>query len=125
MKAEERILTCIACPNGCELTVSFDENGKIKNITGNKCKNGISYAESEVTAPTRILTSSVAVDNGNFSLISVKTSQPIPKSLMREAVKTLALCRVNAPIHVGDTVCENILNTGVDVVATCNVDLKQ
>ena len=124
MKIEDKTITCIACPNGCEITVSFDENGNISNISGNKCKNGIAYAQSEVTAPTRILTSSVLVENGDFPLVSVKTSNPIPKELMREAVKQLAQCVVKAPVHVGDVVCKNILNTGVDVVSTANVGTK-
>lgn len=125
MKSENKTITCIACPNGCEITVFFDENGKISGVTGNKCKNGIAYAEAEVTMPTRILTSSVLVDNGDFPLASVKTSKPIPKALMKDAVKALSSCCVSAPVKVGDVVCENILDTGVDVVATCNVNIKQ
>lgn len=125
MKFENKTLTCIACPNGCEITVSFDENGKISGMTGNKCKNGITYAEAEVTMPTRILTSSVLVENGNFPLVSVKTSQPIPKTLMREAVKALSVCCVSAPVKVGDVICKNILDTGADIVATSNVEAKQ
>lgn len=124
MKNENKTITCIACPNGCDVTVSFDDDGKISSITGNRCKNGITYATAEVTAPTRILTSSVLVENGEFALASVKTIQPIPKKLMREAVKALSDCKVQAPVSVGDVVLKNILDTGVDVVSTCNVDKK-
>lgn len=118
---EDVTLTCIACPNGCDITVSFNEDGSIKEIKGNKCKNGIAYATSEVTAPTRILTSSVGVDGGDFRLCSVKTAEPIPKKLMREAVLELCKVRVKAPVNVGDVVYKDLLATGVDVVSTCEI----
>lgn len=124
MNTEIKTITCIACPNGCDIEVSIDETGKVVNISGNKCKNGIAYATAEVTSPTRILTSTVLVENGEFKLASVKTSNPIPKSMLRDAVKVLAACKVQAPVSVGDVICSNILGTGVDVVSTCNVYKK-
>lgn len=122
MKREDITITCIACPNGCDIKVSFDDDGNIASLDGYKCKNGVAYAKAEVTAPERILTSSVAVKNGDFVLASVKTSNPIPKKIMREAVKEISKIRVEAPIKVGDVILRNILDTGVDIVATCNVN---
>ncbi len=122
MKKEDITITCIACPNGCDIKVSFDEDGKIASFEGYKCKNGIAYARSEITAPERILTSSVTVINGDFVLASVKTASPIPKKLMRDAVKVIANVKAEAPIRVGDVILHDILGTGVDVVSTCNVD---
>lgn len=124
MNKNDMIITCIACPNGCDIKVSFDEDGNIKKLDGYRCKNGVAYAKSEVTAPERILTSSVAVKNGEFVLASVKTAKPIPKQLLRDAVKEIAKIKVDAPVNVGDVVMQNILKTGVDVVATCNVKEK-
>lgn len=124
MKKEDVTITCIACPNGCDITISFDENGNIASIKGNKCKNGVAYATDEVTHPTRILTTSVLVNNGEFKLASVKTTAPIPKELMRKAVVALMECSVEAPVKVGDVVYENLLDTGVNVVSTCNVEAK-
>ena len=125
MRKDDVTITCIACPNGCDITVSFDENGEIKALSGNKCRNGIAYATAEVTEPTRILTTSVLVENGEFKLASVKTAEPIPKKLMREAVLALMNCTVEAPVKVGDVVFENLLDTGVNVVSTCNVERKK
>lgn len=124
MNKNDVTITCIACPNGCDIKVSFDKDGNIEKLDGYKCKNGIAYAKSEVTSPERILTSSVAVKNGEFVLASVKTSKPIPKKLLRDAVKEIAKVKINAPVSVGDVVMQNILETGVDVVATCNVKEK-
>ena len=122
MKREDITITFIACPNGCDIKVSFDDDGNIASLDGYKCKNGVAYAKAEVTAPERILTSSVAVKNGDFVLASVKTSNPIPTKIMREAVKEISKIRVEAPIKVGDVILRNILDTGVDIVATCNVN---
>lgn len=121
MNKSDIIITCIACPNGCNIKVSFDKDGNIEKLDGYKCKNGLAYAKAEVTAPERILTSSVAVKNGEFVLASVKTAKPIPKSLLTKAVREIAKIKINAPVKVGDIVLQNILGTGVDVVATCNV----
>ncbi len=122
MKREDTVITCIACPNGCDIKVSFAEDGSIAKLEGYKCKNGITYATAEVTAPERILTSSVAVVGGEFKLASVKTSKPIPKGMMKDAVKALYSVKVNAPVKVGDVLVENILGTGADIVSTCVVE---
>lgn len=60
---EKRELTCIGCPLGCSITVTF--NGKeVTSVTGNTCSRGAIYAKKEVTDPTRIVTSSVRVTGG-------------------------------------------------------------
>ena len=57
--AKERLLTCIVCPKGCEMKITFDEDGKIASIEGNTCKRGIGYAEDECTNPKRTVTTTV------------------------------------------------------------------
>jgi CxxC motif-containing protein len=37
---ETRIMNCINCPMGCELTVTVDEHGKFVSVTGNTCPRG-------------------------------------------------------------------------------------
>ena len=46
---EERKLTCIVCPMGCQLNISL-EDGKISSISGNRCNRGSVYAHEECTA---------------------------------------------------------------------------
>ena len=67
--------TCIICPRGCRLKVDDD-----MNVTGNFCIRGKQYAISELTNPVRTITTSIRVNNRDELLVSVKTSQPIPKS---------------------------------------------
>ena len=52
---DTRILTCIGCPMGCQVTVVL-EGSEIKSISGYTCKRGERYAAREVTDPTRVLT---------------------------------------------------------------------
>ena len=83
---EKRNLTCIGCPMGCALLVEM--NGKeIISVTGNTCKKGAEYAVKEVTDPTRIVTTTVRVKNGNMPVVSVKTAQDIPKGKIFDCVE--------------------------------------
>lgn len=115
---KERKLTCIVCPKGCELTVEFDGNGAIKNITGHTCPRGKDYAFAECTAPVRTVTSTVRCEDG--SVVAVKTAAPIPKELMFEVMKAINAVKASNDLKVGDVVISDVCSTGVDVVATSN-----
>ena len=51
MAVETRIMNCIMCPLGCEMTVTI-EDGAVTNVTGNTCPRGPKYAHDEVVAPS-------------------------------------------------------------------------
>lgn len=117
----KRELTCIVCPRGCALSVELcEEDGKVKvlSVEGNGCRRGVTYAQSECTAPVRTLTTTVRTSGGG--VVAVKTAAPIPKEKMMEAMGVLARVTAKEPVKIGDTVVKNILETGVDVVATAN-----
>ncbi len=118
-----RELTCINCPLGCALTVTIDGEKVIK-VEGNTCPKGKTYGEKEVTNPTRILTSSVMVMGGKLSVVSVKTASDIPKNKIRECAASLKNITVQAPVKIGDVILKNIGNTGVELIATKNVESK-
>lgn len=118
MKKITKSMTCIVCPIGCSLTAVRDENGNV-TVTGNSCPRGAKYATSELTNPVRTLTSVVRTENGD--MLSVKTSEPISKELVREAAKALAGVVVKTPVHIGDVIVKDILGTGSDIVATKNI----
>ena len=44
--AETRVMNCIMCPMGCEMTVTV-ENGKVIDVKGNTCPRGAKYANDE------------------------------------------------------------------------------
>ncbi len=113
---EKRELTCINCPMGCQLTVTID--GKDITVTGNTCPRGEDYAKKEVTDPRRIVTSSVPVRGSETKRVSVKTKTDIPKDKIFDVMEVIKKTTVNAPIEIGDVVCENVCGTGVQIVAT-------
>ena len=114
-------LTCIACPMGCPLSVEMDGD-KVVSVTGNTCPRGKVYAEKEVSNPTRIVTSVVKVSGGESVMVSVKTKEDIPKGKIFDVVKALKDVVVPAPVKIGDVIVANVAGTGVDIVATKNVD---
>lgn len=106
-------LTCIACPLGCNLVVTMEEKN-VLNVTGNTCPRGKEYAITECTAPKRTVTTTVLCENGEP--LSVKTSKPIPKEKVFEAMEIINSTVAKLPIVVGDVIISNLF--GSDVVAT-------
>jgi CxxC motif-containing protein len=62
--------------------------------------------------------------SGKFNVIPVKSNKPIEKDLWIECSKALSRLRVGPPLKIGDVVCKNILNTGIDIVCTRNINRK-
>ena len=110
---------CISCPIGCALTVDVDN----LIVSGNKCKRGQVYGINEVTNPVRTITTTVKIEGGTHKVVPVKTQNPIPKNLNMECMKVLNRVTVKAPVKVGDVIVENILNTGINVVATREMNI--
>lgn len=120
-KKEEMI--CITCPLGCHLTVHQD--GDMIEVTGNTCPRGKQYAINELTNPQRMITSTVVIHHALHHQLPVMTSKPISKSLIFDVMKELKKIEVNAPIHINDVIIENVLDSGVDIVASRSMELYQ
>ncbi len=116
----ERELVCINCPMGCRLNVTLDGD-KITAVTGNSCPRGDAYARSEVSAPTRTVTTLVRVA-GRSEPLSVKTSAPVAKALVFDCVAAAQSVVVSAPVHIGDVVVADVCGSGADLVATAAVE---
>ena len=118
-------MTCILCPNGCELVVCWieEETGpEVVEVTGNLCVKGKDYAVEEITAPKRTVTTTVGVKGGERPLVSVRTAHPIPKEAIRACLDKLRSIVITAPVRIGETVLKNVDDTGVSVLATRNVE---
>lgn len=121
---ESKTLTCICCPMGCQITV--ETNGsEIINLTGNTCKRGDTYARREITSPSRTVTSTVRVTGGTLPAVSVKTRSDIPKDKIFECIRCLKDVSVKAPVHIGEVILSNAAGTGVDIIATRNVEAQK
>ena len=110
-------MTCIVCPNGCRLTVE-NEEGKIK-VEGAQCKKGVAFANTELTNPTRSLTTTVRTAFADIPRLPVKTNGEIPKGKMLEAMKMIKTVRVTQRLHVGDVVLPDVF--GVNIVSTASM----
>ena len=118
---ETRELTCIGCPMGCLLTVTLD-GGEVTEVKGNTCAKGDIYARKEVVNPTRIVTSTVKITGGDKERVSVKTASDIPKSKIFEVMKDIDAATVKPPARIGDVLIKDVAGTGVDVIATRNIE---
>ena len=119
---EIRNLTCIGCPMGCPLTVKL-EDAEVVSVEGNTCKRGAIYGKKEVTNPTRIVTTTVRVSGGAEPVVSVKTKEDIPKDKIFSCIRALKEVTVAAPVHIGDVILHDVAHTGVDMIATKNVEI--
>ena len=109
-------LICISCPRGCHLTVEKKDDGYV--VTGNSCKRGEIYAINEMTNPLRTLTTTVPVRSNSAHRLPVMTSSPIPKDSQAQVMKSLRGVTVDAPVHMGDIIVENVLGSGSNIIAS-------
>ena len=114
-------MICISCPMGCHLTVDDSDKNDIK-VSGNTCPRGRIYGINEVTAPKRMVTSSVEVTGSDAKRVSVKTSEPVPKEQMFECLDVIRTITAAAPVRIGDVLYKNVCGSGADIVATRNAD---
>ena len=64
-----------------------------------------------------IFTSLVRIKNHQtYKVVSVKSNIPIEKYLWKDFSKVLSRIYVSTPINIGDIICKNIMNTGIDIV---------
>ena len=113
--------TCIVCPMSCQITV--EEEGEDLAVSGYTCKRGRRYAVNEHRSPKRMVTSTVRVENGILRRLPVVSNAEIPKSKMTECLKAVYAAAVSAPVKCGDIVISNICDTGVDIIASRDIDL--
>lgn len=119
----EREFVCIICPNGCRIKVEY-EGTNIKNIKGDECPEGRNYVKNEITNPLRVFTGSILVENGDFSLVSVKTHVSIPKKYLKKIGEITRCIKVEAPVEIGKVVASNLLNENIDLIATRKIEKK-
>lgn len=118
---------CTTCPSECLLTVEVerDANGavvEVRSVAGNSCPRGDTFAHQELTCPMRVLTTTVAVSGGGEALLPVRTAEAIPLELHAHAMTFIRGLVVKAPIHMGDVVLPNLLDTGTDLIASMDID---
>jgi len=111
-------ITCIVCPQGCNLEVWYNENNEVEEIKGYTCKRGLEYGKAESVNPVRMLTTTIRIDGGKLPVIPVKSDKPLPKDLLLECMNIISKVQVKAPVSSGEVIVENILGTGVNIITT-------
>lgn len=115
-------LVCTVCPNSCNLAVELNEKGEAVKVTGNRCPRGEAFAKQEVTCPMRVITSTVLLrgEDGKEALLPVRSSDAFALSKHAQTMELLRRMTVRAPVKMGDVVIHDVLDTGVDIIASCN-----
>ena len=113
-------MVCIVCPNGCRLQVS-EQSGKV-SVSGNRCKRGETFALSELTNPTRSVTTSVRSSVKGYPVVSVKTDGEIPKGKIFDLMALCAKITITEPLPIGSVVADDLFGTGVKLVTTTDIE---
>lgn len=116
METEIQRMICITCPKGCTLEIIRDGDVIVDVKAG--CKRGKDYAHAEMTDPRRMIASSIEIEGALHPLLPVYTSAPFPKPRIYELMQTLRATKVKAPVKMGDVVLEDVLDTGINIIAS-------
>lgn len=119
-----RKMTCIICPNGCDLEAQVADR-KCESVSGNLCPKGAQYAAQEVEEPKRTIASSVTVKNGVLPLTSVRLNRAVPKEKIFDVMEAVRRIVLNAPVHAGDIAAEDVLRLGSDLIVTKGVESRE
>ena len=111
---------CIGCPMGCRLEVDENARHEIVEVRGFSCKRGEAYAQQEHVAPQRMVTTTVAVTDGLWARLPVRTTEPVPKDQVTELCTQLHQLEVSAPIERGQVVLTNALGETSDWIELHN-----
>ena len=66
-----------------------------------------------------VFTSIVRVKgNDKYKVVPIKSSDAVDKSLWIEMSKVISRLYVSVPIKRGNIICKNILNSGIDIICT-------
>ena len=116
-RKDEREIICVVCPNSCRLTVWKDSEENV-HIIGNQCARGITYGESEYLHPVRTVITTMRIEGAPYPVIPVRSEEPIPKSLIFQAIKLINQRVCHAPVKMGDVLLKNILGTEIHIIAS-------
>lgn len=115
-------INCIICPLGCEIHIKERNNKYL--FSGNLCSKGEDYAIKEIKNPVRLVTTTIIVNNGQNKLLPVRSETGIKKDLMVKCILILSKLKVDAPIKHGDIIYRNILDTGINIIASRDIKKK-
>ena len=114
--------TCISCPIGCNLEVYQDKETKELHVSGNSCKRGVDFANEEYYSPRRVVTTVVSIQDEDMELLPVISDGTVPRNKVFDCIEFLQKTIVKKPIHIGQVIVGNILDTDIDIVAAKTIE---
>ena len=123
MATREDSFICTVCPKGCMLKVVREDDTFVHITAG--CKRGKDYARQELTDPRRMVATTVKVKGGLHPLLPVYTSAPFPKLKIRDLLSEIRKIEITTPIKMEQIILENVLGTGINILASRNMDAVQ
>ncbi len=115
--SEQRQFICVTCPVGCAIDAVVDGETVVE-MRGYACKRGVEFVHKELTAPRRMLTTTVRVQEGVLPLAPVRSAGPLPKGLIADVVDALRRVILTAPVREHQVILKDALGSGVDVIAS-------
>lgn len=112
-------LVCIVCPRSCRMTITSEGDELV--VTGNTCKRGKEFAINEMTDPRRTVCTTVRTSFPSVPVLPVRVSGAIPKNKIFDLMREVNRITVSKRIGREDVVVPNILDLGVDLIATSNI----
>ncbi len=106
---KEGSVTCILCPNGCQI------EQKDGVWSGNRCPRGEEFAEQEQKEPMRTLTTVLRTAWG--TLLPVRTDRPIPRKAIFPLIEYCKTQRISVGSKAGDILVENVMGLNTDLIA--------
>ena len=114
-----RELTCIVCPNGCEL--KFLDDG---SVVGNLCQRGEAFAKQEVSHPLRSVTATCKTIFEDIPVVAVKSDAQVEKDMVWKIIEEIKKTIITKKLGIGDVVIENVLDSKVNIIM-CTNELKE
>ena len=121
--AETSEIICVACPKGCPLHIKH-EGHDVLEIIGAGCQRGKEYAICELQDPRRMVASTVKVQGGLHPLVPVYTKDAFPKPMIPQLAQTLREVELTAPVRLNQVVLKDALGTGIDIIASRDMPIK-
>ena len=112
-------LVCIVCPRLCRMTITSEGDELV--VTGNTCKRGKEFAINEMTDPRRTVCTTVRTSFPSVPVLPVRVSGAIPKNKIFDLMHEVNRITVSKRIGREEVVVPNILDLGVDLIATSNI----
>jgi CxxC motif-containing protein len=87
-------------------------------VEGNRCPRGTVYAQEEVLAPTRLVTTTCALAPQGRNRVPVRSTQPVPVELIPDLLAYLHGLEISRPVAMGQVLVQDYLGTGITIIAS-------